>query len=129
MDNGRLKLYVTWRPLQLRARLETLFREGDYLPLRERGPRANNVCGFSRQCLDARLVVVTPRWFARLMTAGRAPVGDAAWEDTAIDAPRGVAWTNVLTGENIGPASQDDGTLRLAEMFSTLPWAVLIPAA
>jgi len=129
MRDGRLKLYVTWRLLQLRARLETLFREGDYMPLRARGPRANNVCGFSRQRHDARLVVVAPRWFARLMTAGRAQVGDAAWEDTVIDAPRGAAWTNVLTGENVGPASQDDGTLRLAEVFSTLPWAVLIPAA
>jgi (1->4)-alpha-D-glucan 1-alpha-D-glucosylmutase len=127
-DDGRLKLYVTWRLLQHRVRLELLFREGDYTPLRARGPRANNVCGFCRRHGDARIVVVAPRWFARLMAAGRAPVDGALWEDTVIETPGGL-WTNLLTGETTGTAAPENAPLRLADVFSTLPWAILIPAA
>jgi len=125
-DDGRLKLYATWRLLKERARREALFREGDYTPLRARGPRANNVCAFLRRQGGDRVVVVAPRWFARLMWAGRAPLGAAAWEDTALEMPPG-DWTNLLTGETVGAGARDGDALALAELFSTLPWAVLIP--
>jgi len=128
IDDGRLKLYFTWRLLQMRARHVTLFQEGDYMPLRARGARANNVCAFSRQHGNGRLVVVAPRWFARLMPAGRAPLLEAAWEDTALEMPSG-PWTNVLTGEEFGSDVRGGGALRLAELFRTLPWAVLVPTA
>jgi (1->4)-alpha-D-glucan 1-alpha-D-glucosylmutase len=126
MNDGRLKLYVTWRLLQLRAKFETVFREGDYTPLRARGPCATRVCSFSRQHGDARLVVIVPRWFARLAPAGRDPVGDAVWHDTVLDAPPG-EWLNVLTGDSLSMTA-DDGVLPLVSVFSTLPWAVLAPA-
>jgi (1->4)-alpha-D-glucan 1-alpha-D-glucosylmutase len=127
MIDGRLKLYVTWRLLQLRAQLETLFRDGDYTPLRARGPCATRVCSFWRQHGDARLVVIAPRWFARLAPSGLAPVGDEVWHDTVLDAPAG-DWLNVLTGERVSVA-QDGSAMPLENVLSTLPWAVLAPAA
>jgi (1->4)-alpha-D-glucan 1-alpha-D-glucosylmutase len=126
MSDGRLKLYVTWRLLQLRASLEALFREGDYTPLRARGPHATKVCSFWRQHGDARLIVIAPRWFARLAPSGLAPVGDAIWHDTVLDAPAG-DWLNVLTGESVSVAQAGDA-LPLDNVLLTLPWAVLAPA-
>lgn len=127
MSDGRLKLFVSWRLLQLRAKLAALFREGDYTPLRARGPCASQVCSFWRQHGDARLVVIAPRWFARLAPSGFAPVGDAVWHDTVVDAPAG-DWLNVFTGESVSVA-QAGGALPLDKVLSTLPWAVLAPAA
>jgi (1->4)-alpha-D-glucan 1-alpha-D-glucosylmutase len=127
LGDGRLKLYVTWRLLQLRAKLETVFRDGDYTPLRARGPRATYVCSFWRQHGDVGLVVVVPRWFARLASTGLVPTGDAVWHDTVLDAPAG-DWLNVLTGESVSVA-QAGGGLPLDNVLSTLPWAVLAPAA
>ncbi len=124
LGDGRLKLYVTWRLLQLRAKLETVFREGDYTPLRVHGPRATQVCSFWRQDGDVGLVVVVPRWFARLAPTGLAPTGDAVWHDTVLDAPAG-DWVNVLTGESVSVAQAG---LPLDSVLSTLPWAVLAPA-
>jgi len=126
MPDGRLKLYVTWRLLQLRARLARVFREGDYTPLRARGPCATRVCSFWRQYGDARLVVIAPRWFARLAPSGIAPVGAAVWSETVLDAPAG-DWVNVLTGEGVSVTSSG-GALALDSALSTLPWAVLAPA-
>ncbi|HXV10335.1 MAG TPA: malto-oligosyltrehalose synthase [Burkholderiales bacterium] len=124
--DGRLKLYVTWRLLQLRRRFDAVFREGEYAPLRARGPRANNVCAFVRRQGDLQLVVIAPRWFARLASTGLAAVGDAVWHDTELEAPRG-DWLNVLTGESVS-TTQADGALPLVRVFSTLPWAVLAPS-
>jgi len=91
-----------------------------------RGPRANNVCAFGRQHDGVQLVVIASRWFARLLSTGHAPVGDAVWHDTEVDAPRG-DWLDVLTGQFVSTA-QTEGALPLASVFSTLPWAVLAPA-
>jgi (1->4)-alpha-D-glucan 1-alpha-D-glucosylmutase len=127
MGDGRLKLYVTWRLLELRRQFETVFREGDYLPLRVLGPHAHHVCSFERRHGELPLVVVAPRRFARLAPGGQAPVGDAVWHGTALDLPPG-DWINVLTGEALVAGGADEGTA-LAGVLATLPWAVLAPAA
>lgn len=51
-EDGRIKLFVTWRGLQLRARHAELFGAGDYLPLQVEGPRAAFVCAFARRHHD-----------------------------------------------------------------------------
>jgi (1->4)-alpha-D-glucan 1-alpha-D-glucosylmutase len=127
MHDGRLKLYVTWRLLQLRRQLEDLFRDGDYSPLRARGPHARHICSFERRQADARIIVIAPRWFARLAPAGQAPVGEAVWHGTALDVPPG-DWVNVLTGESVPVGGAGEATA-LAAALTTLPWAVLAPAA
>jgi (1->4)-alpha-D-glucan 1-alpha-D-glucosylmutase len=127
MHDGRLKLYVTWRLLQLRRQLEDLFRDSDYSPLRARGPHARHICSFERRQADARVIVIAPRWFARLAPAGQAPVGEAVWHGTALDVPPG-DWVNVLTGESVPVGGAGEATA-LAAAFTTLPWAVLAPAA
>ncbi len=123
MGDGRLKLYVTWRLLQLRRQLDEMFREGSYLPLRARGTRTNNVCAFMREHGRTQLIVIAPRWFARLAQTGIAPIGDEVWHDTVLEAPAG-HWLNALTGEAVSIA-QEDAAVPLASALSTLPWAVL----
>jgi (1->4)-alpha-D-glucan 1-alpha-D-glucosylmutase len=47
--DGRAKLWVTWRALQLRRSHETLLRHAEYLPLELRGSRARHALAFARR--------------------------------------------------------------------------------
>jgi (1->4)-alpha-D-glucan 1-alpha-D-glucosylmutase len=132
-QDGRLKLWVTWRLLQLRRTLPTLFRDGGYEPLRVDGLRENHVVAFARVCKArggdapaARALTIVGRFHARLLE-GRAgpPTGGAVWEDTSVEVagwPDGTPLRNALTGETVVVAH---GRVALARVFATLPLAVL----
>src|SRR3990172_10407345 len=63
MEDGRIKLYVTWKTLALRARHAELFERGGYTPLVTAGAQADHVCAFARMHEDRTLVTVAPRLF------------------------------------------------------------------
>ena len=123
--DGRLKLWLTHRLLQLRKALPDLFRVSDYTALTVVGGRAEHVVAFSRSIGDTTLVVVAGRLFGRMMgrSAGALPVG-AAWGDTQVELPatlRGVA-TNVLTG---GTPALHDGIV-LGDALAVVPAAAFL---
>jgi (1->4)-alpha-D-glucan 1-alpha-D-glucosylmutase len=126
--DGRLKLWLTWRLLQLRRRHAALFRDGGYTALPVRGEREAHVVAHAREGTDGRVIVAAGRLYARLLDGQPGwPAGDAVWGDTAIEdaAPHEQVWHNVLTGESIGA---HEGALRATELFACLPVAVLVPA-
>jgi (1->4)-alpha-D-glucan 1-alpha-D-glucosylmutase len=57
----RIKLYMTWRLLQLRKRYSDLFSLGNYVPLEVRGDRQNNIIAFARTFDGTWVVVIVPR--------------------------------------------------------------------
>jgi (1->4)-alpha-D-glucan 1-alpha-D-glucosylmutase len=116
---GEIKLQVIRALLQFRGDDVSLFQEGDYQPIEATGRFAANVVVFSRSYGDRTCVVITPRLTSRL---GVPPLG-LVWDDTAVPMPakRG-AWIDVATGRK-----HNSGTpLRMAELFTDLPFAVLI---
>ncbi len=128
LHDGQLKLWFTWRLLTWRAAHAGLFRDGDYQALTAAGERADHVIGFARETPDGeRLITVAGRFFARLMGLQMGwPLGDDVWGDTAVELPawaEGCTLRNLLTGEKHEPV---EGRVRLAELFSTLPGAVLV---
>jgi len=96
-SDGRIKLFVTWKMLDLRARRAELFREGDYQPL----DGGEHVVAFARTRGRESVVVAVPRLIASL--------GDA-WRDVSL--PIRGAYRNIFTGET-------------NEIFSRFPVAVL----
>ena len=102
------------RLLNFRRAHEDLFREGEYLPLRVTGSRANHIIAFARRCHDQWCVVVVPR------LPGKAPPEQKVWRDTVdrAAAEAGSQWTNILTDETF-PGSFPP------HIFTTLPVAVL----
>jgi (1->4)-alpha-D-glucan 1-alpha-D-glucosylmutase len=130
LDDGRSKLYVTWKTLTLRREHPELFRRGDYLGLEVSGTRADHVCAFLRRWQDRTAIVAAGRWFARLSgEAGEMPIG-SAWSDTWIDLPADlelVHYTNIFTGQPLDPIREAD-KLRLPvhRVFAALPVAVLV---
>ncbi len=131
IDDGRAKLYLTWRALELRRRCPQLFSEGAYTGLATNGDRAEHLCAFSRHYQEQEVIVVAPRWFARLPEAGRAPpLGMRVWGDTTIasaaDASRGV-YRDIFTGAEVTVTVLDGRPwLRAAELFAHFPVALLL---
>jgi (1->4)-alpha-D-glucan 1-alpha-D-glucosylmutase len=134
MRDGRVKLYLSWKALTFRREREQLFRNGDYVPLKAHGRRAEHVCAFARHHENEILLVVVPRLFGGLIGEQRRfPVGKAAWDDTWLELPphymRGKL-TNILTeetftGQRLGEEPGTNHGLELAQVFGTFPYALL----
>lgn len=110
MEDGRVKLYLTWRGLQCRRRLPQLFQGGLYLPLRVSGERAEHVCAFARRSERHIAVAVAPRLFAGLADAGAQPLGTAVWRDTRVELPAelvDIRLEDAFTGQACEPETQD----------------------
>jgi (1->4)-alpha-D-glucan 1-alpha-D-glucosylmutase len=122
--DGRAKLWVTWRMLQLRKRLPELFSAGGYAPLEATGAQGGHVVAFARPHASGTLIAVAGRLYLRMLgETGRLPTG-AAWEDTSIALPAGVgSLENVLTGERL---LAQDGRLSLARACARFPVAALL---
>jgi (1->4)-alpha-D-glucan 1-alpha-D-glucosylmutase len=112
-EDGRIKLYVTWKLLELRARHADLFRDGSYEPI-DAGP---NVVAFIRRHGDDAALIAVPRLIANLTKPGRLPIGDI-WGTATLTASGN--WRNAITGDEHG-----GGEIGLSRLFATFPAAVL----
>jgi (1->4)-alpha-D-glucan 1-alpha-D-glucosylmutase len=130
MTDGRIKLYLICRCLELRRQQPALFRNGSYLPLQARGPRAENLCAFARQHAKTTLITAVPRLFARHLDAGSpyVPVSDF-WDKTWVELPESLAcpaFHNLLTAEELSLAgTQQQRHLPVNRLFARLPVALL----
>ncbi len=106
-SDGRLKLYLTQKLLNIRREHDALFREGEYVPLRTGGVRATHVIAFARRLREQCCVVAVPRLYAALTRAGAFPIGKRVWRDTWIELPSGAR-------------------LGAAKLFEELPVAVVV---
>jgi (1->4)-alpha-D-glucan 1-alpha-D-glucosylmutase len=120
--DGRIKLFVSQRLLQLRRSYPALFTTGSYESLEAQGAHAERCLAFHRATTEAEMVVVVPRMTRAL---GFPPVG-ACWKDTALSlppAPFSGGWRDVFTGtEYAGEVS----SLPLGDLLAVLPFAVLV---
>ena len=128
-EDGRAKLWITWRLLALRRERPALFRDGDYAALMVSGTYATHVVAFARRHNGTLLVVIAGRLFARLLgEAMLPPLGESAWADTkvAINLPDGTRLTNILTDEIL---IVERGGIALSAAFACLPAAALLGPA
>ncbi|OGA33533.1 MAG: hypothetical protein A3G80_00980 [Betaproteobacteria bacterium RIFCSPLOWO2_12_FULL_62_13b] len=127
MHDGRAKLWLVWRALQLRRERGDLFLKGDYHPVAASGERSGHVVAYARRLGEAGIVVAAGRLFACMgLEQGALPVGAAAWGDTVLDLaflPKGARLVNVLTGD---PVETDaSGRLPLSRAITHFPGALL----
>lgn len=124
--DGRLKLFLTYKALQVRRACLEIFARGNYLPLAANGPGSRHVVASARQLEGQWLIVAAGRFYASLVTAEQPPVGEAVWRQTALRLPQTAPlnWREELSGRQIH--SQPSG-LPLAAIFAQLPVALLRP--
>jgi (1->4)-alpha-D-glucan 1-alpha-D-glucosylmutase len=120
--DGKIKLAVTATLLRARQRERELYARGAYLPLAAEGRRKDNVVAFARRWNRRVAITAVGRFFTQLPVQ---PVGQA-WAETHLTLPAELPvgeLTDELTGRTLRAA---DGALPVGEVFSTLPFAVLI---
>jgi (1->4)-alpha-D-glucan 1-alpha-D-glucosylmutase len=134
MQDGRIKLYVTWRSLALRQAYPDLFRHGDYYALNAVGQKVDRGCALARHYQGLEAIVVAPRLIVRLLDKnldknGNEPLGDAVWQDTSVVLPlhKPRPYQNVFTGQIVYPEA-GGGTccLPLAALLTHFPLALLM---
>jgi (1->4)-alpha-D-glucan 1-alpha-D-glucosylmutase len=131
--NGRIKLLVTWRMLQLRARLAPLFEHGGYHALAVRGAAADHAVAFARHHGGDVVLVIVARLSYTLCGGDESRWSPSVWRDTQVDLDADVVsrvarWRNWLTGQELEVPRTGEATLGLEAVFSQalgLPFAVL----
>jgi (1->4)-alpha-D-glucan 1-alpha-D-glucosylmutase len=131
--DGLLKLLVGSRALAERRRRRELFEQGDYVPLEVLGVRASHVLAFARTTPAGVAVTIAGRLFCGVHASTRRPIGREIWQDTRVVLPDGLARTrkyrDVLSHTDVSVDEQFHvPTLPVADAFSILPAALLVPA-
>lgn len=130
MHDGRIKQYVTWRTLRLRAELLDLFTQGEYVPLLAQGAKSEHVCAFARRHDGRTVVAVAPRLVLQLTAAQDAlPLGEGIWGDTLLPVPAAGAYTDAFTNERHTIAETREPALPMSRALSRFPVALLVSEA
>jgi (1->4)-alpha-D-glucan 1-alpha-D-glucosylmutase len=129
-DDGRIKMYLTYRALNYRKANRELFEKGEYAPIEAFGERANNICTFSRRLFNEAVIVAVPRLLAGIEPdADLVPLGEKTWGGSYIADPGagvGLRYRNIFTGEEIEVKKHEEqSVLYLSNVFANFPAALL----
>lgn len=129
-EDGRIKLYVTYKALNYRREKKELFERGEYLPIASHGERAGNVCAFGRRLDERSVIVAVPRFPTEILQgANNAFPGGEAWKNSYLELPWAegdATYRNIFTGESITVQRHDEARgLLLSEVFANAPVALL----
>jgi (1->4)-alpha-D-glucan 1-alpha-D-glucosylmutase len=126
ITDGRARLWIILRALQLRAEHPALFSSGDYIALNATGARAANVVAFARRHDGYGLIAIAGRlWSGLGSRAGELPLGKKAWQDTVVDlAPLGEIEepVDILT---LQPVTVAGGSLVVGDALDDFPGALI----
>ncbi|QHT69526.1 malto-oligosyltrehalose synthase [Rhodocytophaga rosea] len=123
-EDGRIKMYVLYKTLQVRNQYAALFDKGVYLPLEVSGKQKDCVIAFARVSEENIALVVAPRFYTRLMAENELHLGEKAWANTAIHLPDGKSykpWKQIFTGSVVQPSEK----LYLKDICKEFPLGLL----
>jgi (1->4)-alpha-D-glucan 1-alpha-D-glucosylmutase len=131
--DARIKLFLIWKALNFRRHHTELFTQGDFVSLKAKGPRKENVTAFLRRYKRDSTLIVIPRWLARSTDSPDAARKEGFWADTQIVTPAASSprWRNILTDEEVTSArNKGERTLNVSQILRRFPVALLtgVPA-
>jgi (1->4)-alpha-D-glucan 1-alpha-D-glucosylmutase len=115
-QNGREKLFIIRRLLDLRRSHPGLFAQGDYRPIEPEEDSDNHICAFARVRGVEEIVVVVPRLVYHLYQGGCS----ANWGAAKVGLPPG-KWRDVFTGR----CQDGDAPVSVSQLLADFPVAVL----
>jgi (1->4)-alpha-D-glucan 1-alpha-D-glucosylmutase len=123
-EDGRIKMFLTYKTLTARKENPLVYLEGDYRELRVAGKFRDHIIVFAREYGNTIAVTIAPRWFTTLVDEKTFPLGRKIWGDTAIYLPPPTqrVWGNALTGETLSKG----GRIAVADILTHYPSALLI---
>ena len=129
LDDGKAKLYLTWKILRLRKIESRIFQRGRYVPLQATGQRSEHVCAFAREYAGRVAVAVVPRLCATLLDENFITLCDEKlWGDTPFEVrlPPSSCYHSVLTGECFPTQGEGGWFLPLGKLLQPFPVALLL---
>jgi (1->4)-alpha-D-glucan 1-alpha-D-glucosylmutase len=122
--NGSIKLFTIWKALQARKNFSSLFTEGEYLALETSFSGQAQVLAFTKRKGNQWCLVLIPLNVVSISGPDQFPLGPEAWNDDLVSLPEGAPnkWKNLFTEEKLN----GNGSLKLAQVFSSFPVALLI---
>jgi len=128
--DGRIKLLVTHRGLQLRRALPDVFVGGEYVPLAVETSVDAEAVAFARVSGEDAVIVVAPTLCVALASAERQfPLGGECWKTSRVLLPESLrhrTFRNVFTGAEVRPiVTAEHGWIFLGQALQELPVAML----
>jgi len=119
--SGKIKLFLIYTLLKERNANKDLYEKGTYEPLSGEGELKDNIFGFIRRYNGKCAVVITGRFFSRLIPYN-GEGGKDLLKETKIPFPKGNKFRSIITNEVFGSEEASD----LSLLFKNLPLAVLV---
>ncbi len=128
-EDGRIKMYLTWKTLNFRREVPELFSHGNYLPLSVVGAGKDHLCAFARTFGNRVMIVAVPRLLVGLLRgdADGVPLGREIWGETRVLLPGPLhtrRFINILSGEELGTQANNGSDLWAADLFRHFPVAL-----
>jgi|Deesub1362A_J573_1020465.scaffolds.fasta_scaffold00168_22 (1->4)-alpha-D-glucan 1-alpha-D-glucosylmutase len=127
-EDGRIKLYLTYKALNFRKANRELFHNGEYIPLQATGNNSAHILAFARAKGASTALTIVPRLLTGCLKSYELPLGDI-WKDTYLLLPEemaGSAYRNIFTGQTITPIEHEGkNVITLSDVFSSFPVALL----
>ena len=128
MEDGRIKLFLTYKALDARSCQSDLFQFGSYIPLLAHGEKALHLVAFARAYKGQMATVVVPRLLATLLgDEHTSPLGPQVWGETCLQLPAEASqsrFRNAFTGERV--TAGQEGWLSVSSLFVNFPVALLL---
>jgi (1->4)-alpha-D-glucan 1-alpha-D-glucosylmutase len=128
-QDGRIKMFITYKALNFRRDRREIFDDGDYIPVEATAPVTENVCAFARRSGKRNIIVAAPRLLAGLSPRDALPLGSDIWGKSSVVIPfvqEGRRYRNIFTGEELTTMRQNEAVvLPLAGIFCNTPVALL----
>ena len=123
-EDGRIKLFLTYRILQARKQNADVFQKGDYHALNVAGKFKEHIVAFGRRFGDTMAIAVAPRFLTLLVQPEEYPLGEQVWADTQLQLPQGSpsTWQNAITEQTI----YGNGEVAIAQILQQFPVALLV---
>jgi len=123
-EDGKIKLFVTYRALQARREHRPVFQDGRYIPLKVSGRLKDHIIAFARNHEEHWAITIAPRFFTCLIDKGGTPVGQDIWGDTFIVLPQRLPslWRDAMSDQVV----EGEKGLPVWEVLKYFPVALLM---
>lgn len=115
--DGRIKLFVTFKLLNMRRENYAIFTEGEYVPLKVEGKEAEHIVAYSRQLEDKEIIIVAACCVDKLFEA-------KSWDNTKIflSEKSEKVYVDIFTGNEY----QLEASVEVSALLDILPFTVLV---
>lgn len=123
-QDGKVKLFLTYRALKARKEYADTFEKGAYIPLEVEGAFKDHLIAFARNDRSAWAVAIAPRFLTSIVKEGDYPLGMDIWGDTKILLPPAAPgrWKEAIADN----ALHSDGSIPVGTALEKFPVALLV---